>query len=89
MDIKTLEYMGERVDKARELKGKIDEIEQRILNLRASVYINVVCKCNKESYEWKFSDFFGKEALTSDIIPEFIKLLEARRDSLQHELDEL
>jgi len=93
MDIKTLEYMGKRVDNARELTQGISDTE----NLIAFVGKNLI-KTNKVQVEMQFihpksGGYAGRTSF--DFVPAPILLdglkitLENYRDSLQRELDEL
>ena len=84
MDTKTLEYMGARVDKARELQKRIDDINNRMDKLENGELRSIAFGFRN------ISDFFADT-------PKIIKEIKAaainaycnHRDSLQKEFDEL
>jgi len=84
MDNKTLEYMGERVDKARKLQERIKETQKRIDILLKDELSSVNFSINNSSVF-----FIKNKAQLNDIKAATINALENYRDSLQHELDEL
>ena len=84
MDNKTLEYMGERVDKARKLQEIITTINDDIKDLERVGYSTV----RFESSTLRNVYIKNSEALRA-IKNEAINALTVHRDSLQHELDEL
>ncbi len=91
MDVKTLEYMGERVDKARRLQKAIKEVEWKIGSLKATAVPYIQFDNPKGGYihiGQKYMDL-PDNSIVSRIKETTISLLEAYRDSLQKELDEL
>lgn len=90
MDVKTLEYMGERVDKARKLRKAIDTIDERIKYLRTRS-IGTVRFSADDDYIIINQGFMGlpDNSVVSLIKETAITCLESHRDQLQRELDEL
>jgi len=90
MDNKTLEYMGERVDKARKLGKKIDGVNKQIESLNTGEPIGI-CFVNpyNSTQLGKYYNTTPSLAILSQIQNTAINTLTAYRDSLQHELDEL
>ncbi len=88
MDEKTLEYMGERVDKARKLRHAISEVEGKIKYLKTKVIVNVRFSID-DNYTIIGQNYMGlpDNSIVSHIKEVAIKALEAYRDSLQAELD--
>jgi len=88
MDIKTLEYMGTRVDKARKLQDKIVAIDDRLAvftnkNTR-EISLNIEGNGN-----YSLSNIVPIQWINFNILPAIIDALTKRRDQLQKELDEL
>jgi hypothetical protein len=85
MDLKTLEYMGERVDRARDIVERINIHKKIIADLT-----------EKEVYEITFwlrgsqarHDFRGGDFLSA-FIDQAVRVLTERQESLQKELDEI
>ena len=89
MDNKTLEYMGERVDKARKLTYKIAAINKKIKFLGESTVREV--RVGSTSGGGIYLD--KEHASTNTILPlvkdAIAEILTNYRDQLQKELDEL
>ena len=83
MDIKTLEYMGTRVDKARNIKRAIVATEESIKRLETEGLGRCSLDLNKGYMNIDISEI--THAIKSAALIAFIN----RRDSLQKELDEL
>lgn len=90
MDNKTLEYMGERVDKARELTRAIKGIGDRINFLQAKSITSVRFSTG-DNYTTVGTQYMNlpDNSIVSQIKKSAIELLELYRDQLQRELDEL
>lgn len=91
MDIKTLEYMGERIDKARKLQSDIADINNKIRRLEVCPTIGIKL-CNNKNDGVVMGSYFS-DKVTNAIVPEIIaatiNALATYRDQLQKELDEL
>lgn len=81
MDTKTLEYMGARVDKAREIQENIEQINYRI-NFLASGPISGLTMHDQRGH----MSFIDGNAEIQELLTQ---ALNNRRDQLQAELDEL
>jgi len=92
MDEKTLEYMGERVDKARKLTKDIATLNSYISSLENGNAKGVCFVGNYQEGYVKLGNY-DDSRLTIPVIPEIvpaaINALITYRDSLQAELDEL
>jgi len=91
MGNKTLEYMGERVDKARKLVKDIATINGKIKNLSSDdiAGVGIFLRHGAGVYLGKYKDSPETEHILPEIKVAVINVLENHRDSLQRELDEL
>jgi len=93
MDVKTLEYMGERVDKARKLTKDIDSINGKIKHL-ANVAdritsISIAFGNGGGAYLGKGKGADETESVLPIVRAAMVEILTTYRDQLQEELDEL
>jgi hypothetical protein len=88
MDNKTLEYMGERVDKARKLAKNIATIDDYIkhLNVNTLNEVRLSLRGGGIYLDKSHAETDAVLPLAKDAIAQ---ILVARRDQLQRELDEL
>lgn len=93
MDIKTLEYMGERVDKARKIKNHINSINNRIEWLKKEdINITSISIKDKRGNTIGLGEYVNETEVPTvvQLIKESVlTILEEYCNSLQKELDEL
>lgn len=93
MDSKTLEYMGERVDKARKLEKKISKINDRIDWLTKDDHtirnISLADRQSRHISVGEYGDADEIPTLVPQITDAVIVILTEYRNSLQAEIDEL
>lgn len=89
MDIKTLEYMGERVDKARKLAKNIATIDDYIKHLNVNTLNEVRLSLRNGGGIYLDKSHAETDAVLPLAKDAIAQILVARRDQLQHELDEL
>lgn len=84
MDDKTLAYMGERVDKARELQKEIGNVE---------VKVKILAEYEPCRIDFAFNTISTQSIREPHILQSIksatINILQKRKAELQHELDEL
>jgi hypothetical protein len=84
MDKQTLEYMGTRVDRARELSRQIANLDKRTGRLIGDKIHSIVFHFKSDP------DFFtNTENIIADAQPALVLAYQNYRNSLQNELDQL
>lgn len=90
MDDKTLEYMGERVDRARDLIRKIKNIDEKLALIEEASGLKGIWFRPKD---WTSNsielDQWAMKQLVTDVEPAIINTLTNIRDALQNELDQI
>jgi hypothetical protein len=92
MDIKTLEYMGARVEEARKLKDKISEANSRydsINKLNGIDFLTIEGYTDGREQRIRLERSIPKENWNAEVKETILKVILKYRDALQHELDEL
>jgi len=92
MDNKTLEYMGERVDKARKLKNEIMNINTTysiIQKMKEIQHLHIEGPCEGRTAILRLSQEIPCNVWNTEVKETLLKSILNYRDSIQHELDEL
>lgn len=91
MDEKTLEYMGKRVDKARQIRKLIDGIDSILIKMKNGSRVEFIKIYHRDCSSISIRETLGinSEAMDAIFNQSIINALIAQRAELQAELDAL
>ena len=87
MDAQTLEYMGTRVDRARALTEKIQDMHEHIRHTQNSYIRNVGLRLTREGGSYSQYQLPSPICESENVKEAILKVLIEARDALQAELD--